>query len=137
MAKTFTAPFAQTPKYATAVCTTAGTYTDDSPTNTQLLLTAGAEGCVATKLTAMPRATVAATSLLLFQSSDGGTTKRLINSVKMLAYTVATSTATPITVFTSITETVPIRLAAGDKLYVSIAISLAGGIVFAAEYTDY
>ena len=137
MAKTFTAPFAQTPKTASAVVTGASVYTGDAPTNTVLLLTAGAEGAMLTKLSAMPRATVAATSLLLFVSSDGGTTMRLKDSALMAAHTVSTSTATAVTKFTEYSEATPLRLAAGDKLYVGAAVALAGGIVFSAEYTDF
>lgn len=138
MAKVFTAPFAQDPKTATAVATAASaSLTTDAPTNTVLLLTAGIDGCLVTSITAIPRATVTASSLLLFLSKDNGTTQRLIDSEVMNAHTVAATTAIPETVFTRITETTPLRLAAGDRLYVATAVALAGGIVFKAEYTDF
>jgi hypothetical protein len=137
MAKTFTAPFAQTPKTATAVTTAAATVTTDAPTNTVELLTAGADGAILTRLYAIPRATVTASSLLLFISKDAGTTKRLIDSELMAAYTMATTTAVPETSFTNYTETTPLRLEAGDKLYVGNQVALAGGVVFRAEYTDF
>lgn len=138
MAKTFTAPFAQTPKTATAVVTgAAGSITGDAPTNTVELLTAGSDGAILTRLTAMPRATVTASSLLLYVSSDGGTTKRLVDSALMAAFTVATTTAIAVTSFSTYTETAPLRLAAGDKLYVGSQVALASGIVFRAEYTDF
>ena len=137
MAKTFTAPFAQTPKTATAVCTAVATVTNDSPSNTVLLLTAGTDGAILTRLSAIPRATVTASSLVLFISSDTGTTKRLADSELMAAYTMATTTAVPETTFTNFTETTPLRLAAGDQLYVGSQVALAGGIVFRAEYTDF
>jgi hypothetical protein len=138
MAKTFTAPFAQTPQTATAVATgAAGTITGDTPTNTVELLTAGADGAILTRLTAIPRATVTASSLVVFISKDGGTTKRLIDSELMAAFTVATTTAIPETTFSTYTETAPLRLAAGDKLYVGSQVALASGIVFRAEYTDF
>lgn len=138
MAKTFTAPFAQTPKTATAVVTgAAGSITGDAPTNTVELLTAGADGAILTRLTAIPRATVTASSLLLYVSNDGGTTKRLIDSALMAAFTVATTTAIAVTTFSTYTETAPLRLAAGDKLYVGSQVALASGIVFRAEYTDF
>jgi len=137
MAKTFTAPFAQTPKTATAVVTGAAAITNDTPTNTVELLTAGADGAILTRLTAIPRATVTASSLVIFISSDSGTTKRLIDSELMAAYTMATTTAVPETTFTMYSETAPLRLMAGDKLYVGSQVALAGGIVFRAEYTDF
>lgn len=137
MAKTFTAPFAQTPKTATAVCTGAATVANDTPTNTVLLLTAGADGAILTRLSAIPRATVTASSLVLYISSDSGTTKRLIDSELMAAFTVATTTAITETSFANYSETAPLRLAAGDQLYVGSQVALAGGIVFKAEYMDF
>lgn len=136
MAKTFTAPFAQTPKTATAVCTAAATVTNDAPTNTVLLLTAGAEGAILTKLTAMPRATVTASDLVVFLSKDGGTTKRMIDSKLMSAYTMAATTATPVTAF-DYSESAPLRLEAGDEIYVGSQVALASGIVFRAECMEY
>jgi H+/gluconate symporter-like permease len=137
MAKTFTAPFAQTPKTATAVATGAATVGTDSPSNTVLLMTAGADGCIVTSLAAMPRATVTASSLVLFLSKDSGTTQRLIDSELMSAFTVATTTAIPETTFSRISESSPLRLEAGDKLYIGSQVALASGIVFTAQFTDF
>lgn len=138
MAKTFTAPFAQTPKTAYAVTTAATVIgTADAPTNTQLLLTAGADGTILTRLMAMPRATVTATRVELYLSKDGGTTLRLVDSEVMAAYTLAVTTAIPETQFANYNETTPLRLEAGDKLYVAASVALAAGIVFKAEYTDF
>lgn len=138
MAKTFTAPFAQTPKHVTAVATSAvGSITTDAPTNTVLLLTAGADGAILTRLSAMPRATVTASSLVIFSSTDNGTTKRLIDSALMAAATVSTTAAVPVTSFTTYSETTPMRLQAGEQLYVGSQVALANGIVFEAEYTDF
>jgi hypothetical protein len=136
MANTFTAPFAQTPKTATAVVTGVATMTD-TPANTVLLATAGADGAIVTRLTAIPRATVTASSLVLFISKDGGTTQRLIDSELMAAHTVAVTTAIPETVFPAYSESAPLRLEAGDRLYVGSQVALAGGIVFKAEFTNF
>ena len=136
MALTYTAPFAQTPKTATAVCTAAATLTD-TPAHTQLLVTAGTDGAILTRLTAIPRATVTASSLVLFLSKDNGTTQRLIDSEVMAAHTVAATTAIPETVFPFYSESAPLRLEAGDRLYVGSQVALAGGIVFRAEFTNF
>ena len=137
MAKTFTAAFAQTSKTASAVATVAVTdYAGDTPTNTIELLTAGADGAIVTRITAIPRATVTASCLGLWISNNNGATKRLVASVLMAAHTVAVTTAIPSTTF-SYSEVAPLRLGAGDKLYVGSLVSLGGGIVFNAEYTDY
>lgn len=138
MAKTFTAPFAQTPINKTAVVTGAvGSITGDTPTNTALLVTAGADGAILTRLSAIPRATVTASSLVLFTSSDAGATMRLIDSALMSAQTVAATTAIASTTFATYTETTPLRLQAGERLYVGSQVALASGIVFKAEYTDF
>ena len=137
MAKTFTAPFAQTPKTASCVVTTASADLATDPTNTVKLLTAGADGALLTRLSAIPRATVTASSLLLWVSLDGGTTKSLVDSVLMSAHTVAATTAIPVTAFSRYSEDMPERLQAGAELYVGSAVTLAGGIVFTAEYTDF
>jgi len=138
MAKTFTAPFAQTPKTATAVATAAvASLGTDAPTGTVLLGTAGADGAVVTRLMALPRATVTASSLVLFLSKDGGVTQRLIDSELMAAYTLAATTAVPETAFGNISDSSPLRLEAGDSLYVGSQVALAAGIVFAAQWMDY
>lgn len=138
MTKTFDPPYAQTPKTATAVATAAvsglGT---DAPTGTVLLGTAGADGAVVTRLMALPRATVTASSLVLFLSKDGGVTQRLIDSELMAAYTLAATTAVPETSFGNISDSSPLRLEAGDSLYVGSQVALASGIVFAAQWMDY
>lgn len=136
MALVYTAPFAQVTKTATAVCTAAATLTD-TPTNTVLLLTAGTDGCIVTALHAIPRATVTASSLVLFISKDAGTTRRLLDSELMAAYTMAATTAIPETAFSRIGETTPLRLESGDQLYVGSQVALAGGIVFTAQFTDF
>lgn len=137
MGMTYTAAFAQTPQTYTAVCTTAGTWTSDSPSNTVLLLTAGANGNIVNHIWAMPRDTVTATALFLFVSTNSGTTQRLIDSVLLPANTASATTAMPQTIFTNYSEASPLRLAAGAQLYVSIGVSLANGIVFYAQSVDF
>jgi len=137
MANTYLLPAAQTPKTSSAVVTAVGSITTDSPTNTSLLITAGANGCLVTNVTAMPRATITAASLHLYISSDSGTTKRMIRSALMGAYTQATTTLTPETDFSSISEEFALRLEAGDEIYCQSEVALAGGIVFTAQYTDF
>lgn len=136
MAKTFTAAFAQDTKTFTAVATTAvGSLTGDSPTNTHALVTAGAEGAIVTSITAIPRDTVTATALYLFISKDG-TTKRLLRTALMAAHTVAATTEIPVVDF-GYSETEPLRLEAGDQLFVGVGVTASSGIVFTAQSTDY
>lgn len=139
MAKTFTAPFAQTPKssstVATAVCSNFSV--SSAVANAVLLATAGAEGAIVTRLSAIPRATVTARSLLVFSSKDSGVNLYLEDSALMAAHTVAVTTAIPVTAFNRYSEETPQRLEAGERLYVGTQVALAGGIVFNAEWTDF
>lgn len=148
MAKTFTAPFAQTPNVWNAAATTATALTgsnsvaDATPSNTVLLGTAGADGGMITSISAMPRATVTATALYIWSSTDSGTTKNLIASALMPAYTLAATTENARTVFkhadgTAISEASPLRLQAGEKLYCGIGVTLASGVVFSVRETDF
>lgn len=138
MAKTFTAPFAQTYKTGTAVVTAALTGIGTSTvTGAILLATAGTNGALVTKITAIPRATVTAASLVLFLvKANAPTVFNLIDSELMAAYTLAATTAIPETAFGNISPNTPMRLEAGDMLYVGSQVALAAGIVFYAEQAD-
>lgn len=139
MAMTFTAPFAQVPKTLSAAVTAAlaglGT---DAVTGAQLLVTAGINGAIVTSITAMPRATVTASSLVLFLvKASAPTIYRPIDSVLLSGYTLAATTAIPVTAFASISDATPMRLEAGDKLYAGSQVALAAGIVFTARWMDF
>lgn len=137
MAKTFTRPFPQTQKTASAVVTLVGTSTSDTPTNTALLYITPADGALLTKLTALPRNTITAASLNVYISKDNGATMRLKTSALMAAYNAAVSTAKPVTTFSDVSESAPIRLEAGDRIYVQSEVALASGIVFNAEISEF
>lgn len=92
-------------------------------------------GARITRLTALARATNTATELQLYISNDGGTTKRLIRSVLMAAYTVAQTTGQTATDF-GYTDSAPLILSASETLYVAIGVTNTG-IVFRAEGFGY
>ena len=135
---TFNAPFAQKFKSNTAVVTAALTGIGTSTvTGAQLLATGGDNGSLLVKLTAIPRATITAASLVLFLVKAGApTVYQLIDSELMAGYTLAATTAIPETVFANITWATPLVLGAGDMLYVGSQVALAAGIVFYAEQAD-
>lgn len=124
----------QSLKAQSVVVTAAKTTLNDSA-NASGLVSASGNGAVVYRITAMPRATVTATQLQLYRSPDAGTTLYLINSVLMSAYTLANTTAVPVTDF-GYSESNPLRLLASEVLYVGAAVALAGGIVFTAQYED-
>ena len=135
---TFNAPFAQKFKSNTAVVTAALTGIGTSTVvGAQLLATGGDNGSLLVKLTAIPRATITAASLVLFVVKAGApTVYQLIDSELMAGYTLAATTAIPETVFANVTWATPLVLGAGDMLYVGSQVALAAGIVFYAEQAD-
>ena len=141
MAKTFTAPFAQTPKSEANACTSAvASLSGNTPTNTVELLTAGSDGAMITSISGMTRATNSAMALYLFISVNSGSDKTLMSSTLMEAHTVAATTAIPVYEFThpdgtAISEERPLRLEASAELWVGIGAS--GNVVFQAQMTDF
>jgi len=138
MAKTNVAAFAQSPKTATAVVTAAATNTGtDTPTGVVTLFTAGPDGAIMTRLTAIPRASVSASALLLYLSSsaDSYATQRLIDSETMPLQNITTGAGIGETTFANYSEARPGRLAPGDRIGVASALSV--NVVFKAEYTDF
>ena len=119
----------------TAVCTTASVGYGDAPTNTQLLLASQTDGQRVTSITALARATTTAMECTLYASTDGGTTRRFINSALMTAYTVATSTRQTRVDF-GYTDALPLLLAPGEGLYAGIGVTNTG-VVFRAEGFAY
>lgn len=137
MAKTFTAPFGQTPKTNFAVCAAANTTLTGSPDDTVLLVTAGSDGAILTRLTCIPRVTATASVAYLYLSKDSGTTQTMIDSVTIAADTVSTTDLPALIVFPQYSETTPLRLEAADRLYVGVSVAFADGIAFRAEWTDF
>lgn len=139
MAKTFTAPFSQTPQTAFAVTTSAvSSESGTTPGNTVELLTAGSDGCLVTSITFLPRSgSIATSNIRLWLSKDSGSNKYLIDSAQAASQSVSTSTATTRGSFEAITEANPLRLAAGDKLYVGNSVAHSNGLVFLAEFMDF
>lgn len=126
----------QTIKTASCVAVTQSTDIDDSPTTSVELMTAGANGARVVKISSIPRATVTATMIGLYLERSGSGVKHLIDTALMSAHTVANTTEIPTTDW-GYSEDAPILLAAGDKLHITIAVALAGGIVTFAQYQDY
>ena len=124
----------QTPKSGVVNAATQNTnYT--SPTNTQLLVTAGLNGARLTKLQAIPvTSQTTANQLQVFRSSDGGATKRLADSALMATYAMAQTTEAPTTDF-GYSDDNPMLLQAGETVYVAVGQSQS--VNFIAEWADY
>lgn len=138
MANTFDAPFGQSTKINTAVVTGAlSGITTDTPAGTTVLVTAGPNGAVVKRITAMPRATVTTSSLVLFLKKSGESTLFPIDSELMGAQTVTTTTAIAETSFSNISENTTLFLSHGDEIHAGSQVALASGIVFTAQWMDY
>ncbi|VVO44304.1 hypothetical protein [Pseudomonas fluorescens] len=143
MVMTAVPAFAQTPRLVKAVATAAvGNIATDTPTNVVELMLAGAKGSLLTKLSAMPRATATANSLVLFiTKADESPTPHskfaLKDSALMAAYAMSATTEIVQTLFSKITPANPIRLGAGDKLWIGTQVALASGVVFVGEGADF
>lgn len=140
MAKTFKAAWPQTPKSGQVVVTGANTATDGTGTiNT--LLTAGADGTRVSGLYAGARATVTATAVRFFLSVDAGSTWTYLPHLDSLvpAFTLANTTANGgvVTVIDRTTEADFLDLPASAVLGCTMAVALAGGMVFTALGHDY
>lgn len=127
----------QAPKSAVANLpsgATNSTYTT-SPTNTVLVVTAGANGARLTKLQAIPCATVStANQVQAFRSIDGGTTKYFADSALMGTYTMAQNTEAPTTDF-GYSDATPLILQPNERIYMAQGQSVSVNIV--AEWADY
>lgn len=125
----------QTPKAANGALSTTANTNYTAPANTTQVLTAGSNGARLTKLRCTPCATVTATQLQLFRSTDGGTTKRFVDSALMSAYTMAQTTRCVPTDF-GFSDGNPLILAANEQLFLAAGI---GGVQinFEAEWADY
>jgi hypothetical protein len=135
--KTYTAPFAQTPQSSQVVLTAASVVgTGDTPTNTMLTATAGSDGALCTAVSFTPRATMAAGVAYLFASNDSGTTQRLIGAVNISAQTIST-TAAPTSIAFAVSETTPLRMKAGERIYVGASVVPVAGIVVDTRWTDF
>jgi hypothetical protein len=125
----------QTPKSAAVGLTTANTTFTTSPTNTQLLVTAGVNGARVTRIQAIPLEQInTANNIQLYRSYDSGTTKYLANSVLMATVTPGGAVANTPTDF-GYSDDNPLILLANERLYVAEGQSEAVNVV--AEWADY
>lgn len=134
----------QFPVGLTAVATTANTNYTDTPTNAvEFLPASGAaisayapRGMRITKITALSRATVAtAAEMQLFVANAAGNVMRFINSTLMGTYTVSQSAGQTEIDF-GFSESNPLILSAGERLFLAIGVSQTG-IVARAEGGGY
>lgn len=124
----------QTPKSGFAALTTANTTFSTTPTNTQLIVTAGANGARLTRLEFIPLENVTANALQWYRSTDAGATKYLAGMATGGTDTVSgTDPAT--TVNSGYSDNNPMILQANERVYVATGITKGYHVV--AEWADY
>jgi hypothetical protein len=126
----------QTPKSNVVNLTTANSTYSTSPTNTQLLVTAGPNGARLTKLQAIPCATVGtANQIQMFRDAGtAGVSKYFADSALMATYTLAQTTEAPTTDF-GYSDDNPLILQPNERLYMAEGQSVSVNAI--AEWADY
>ena len=126
----------QTPKSAVANLTTANSNYTTSPTNSVLLVQAGANGARLVKLQAIPCATVSTANQIQAFRDNGtaGVSKFFADSALMAIYTMAQNTEAPTTDF-GYSDFNPLLLQANERIYMAEGQSVSVNVV--AEWEDY
>lgn len=106
-----------------------------TPTNTVLLATAGANGARLTRLEALATGAQQATQVQFYRSTDLGATKRLIRAKGFPGYTIANTNDIPVLDF-GYSDVNPLILGANEQIYVASANTVSG-INARAEWGDY
>lgn len=126
----------QTPNANAVLSTGTGntTYTT-SPTQTSVLITAGANGGRVTRVQAIATVTqTLANQIQLFRSTDAGATKRFFANQLMAAGSIAANTANQAVDF-GYSDSAPLILKASEIIYV--ATSQSQLVSASAEWGDY
>ncbi len=112
--------FGSTPRGVYCQVSTADT-SRTSPTNQATLITAVAAGTLVTRITAVATGTTTAGVIRLWESNDGGTTKRLLEEILVAAITPGTSAAVWMGRFRSASLSQPLVMGASTNnvLYVT------------------
>ena len=127
----------QSVQTAYAICTAAKTTYANNANGVRLLPAASVpNGALVKRCYAIPRNSVVTTQLQLFRSPDQGTTLILSDSALMGAYTMSQTTAIPKTDF-GYGVSLPVRVEAGEELWVGIGVALSAGVVFIVEYEAF
>jgi hypothetical protein len=125
----------QTPKSNVVGLTTGNTTFTTSPTNTVLLVTAGANGARLTRLWAVPLEQInTANNIQLYRSYDGGTLKYLYDSKLMATVTPGAAVANTPTDF-GYSDDNPLILVANERIYMAEGQTEAVNV--GAEWADF
>ena len=124
----------QTPKSGRTNVALANTTFTTTPTNTQLLITAGANGARVTKIQAVPCENITAAHLQVYRAATGGGAKYLALSQTTGSDTVSGTDGASVIDF-GLSDDAPMILTALEEVYV--ATGIAKSFNFIAEWADY
>lgn len=126
----------QTPKANVAGLTTGNTTFTTSPTNSVLLVTAGANGARLTRLQAIPLEQInTANNIQAYRDAgSAGVSKYLFNSALMATVTPGAAVANPVTDF-GYSDANPLILLANERIYMAEGQTEAVNVV--AEWADF
>ncbi len=136
MAVSNVAVFPQQLLSGAALTTGANATIAGAPDNTVALFTAPADGAEINSVTVLPLATCSATVAYLYASTDGGTTKRLLNAKLIVADTVST-TDEPKLIDFGYSDGNLLLLAGNERLYVGTSVALANGFSWRCQGRGY
>lgn len=134
MAKVHKPVFAQNPETYGAILTAAGAADGSDAVE---LCEAGTEGCLISRLSVGPLGTVTATGVTIYVQKAGSSVKVPRLSVTVSAYTLAATARLPIQEVVDVSETKPLRLGAGDKLFAATHVANAAGIAVGVEIQEF
>lgn len=134
MAKVHKPVFAQDPKTFGEILTAAGSA---SGADAIELYEAGPEGCLISRLSVTPLGTVTATGVTIYIQMAGTTAKIPRFSLSIPAYTFEATARLPIEDVSGVSETEPIRLGPGDKLFATTHVANAAGIAVGGEAQEF
>lgn len=134
MAKVHKPVFAQDPKTFGEVLTAAGSA---SGADAIELYEAGPEGCLITRLSVTPLGTVTATGVTIYVQTAGTTAKIPRFSLSLPAYTLEATARLPLLIVEEISESTPLRLGRGDKLFAATHVANAAGIAVGGEAQEF
>ncbi|AWU95884.1 hypothetical protein [Azospirillum ramasamyi] len=135
MAVSNVAVFPQQLLSGAALTTGANATIAGAPDNTVALFTAPADGAEINSVTVLPLATCSATVAYLYASTDGGTTKRLLNAKLIVADTVSTTDEPKLIDFGYSDGN--LLLAGNERLYVGTSVALANGFSWRCQGRGY
>lgn len=132
--------FAQTPQAAPVVVLTkvAPSLNPANLTDLELLFTAGPKGAIVTKIDGLPCGVTTATAVHLFlAASAAGAVPKFKGSFAVAGFNNTIGTVAPEASYAKVSESRPMRLGPGEKLYGALGSNQVNGIAVPVEGSHF